>query len=152
MLKEKLSELILETMKTKDTVRREVLRAIKTEIQKFETAEGAIKDDSGKVIYTEVDEINILKRLLKQRLADAEEYKKALREDLANEELDQAKIIESFLPKPTTAEEITAEFNELCKTIEPVKKNMGSFIKSIKARFPAADGKLVASIVGSRLS
>lgn len=152
MLKDKLSGMILETMKTGDTVRREALRAFKAGIQNFMTAEKAVRDESGSVIYTEADEIGILKSLIKQEEKSISQYSDAGRMDLVEQEQAQLKIFEELLPSPATEEDITAAFNELCTTIEPTKKNMGTFVKSIKAKYPVADGKLVASIVGSRLT
>ena len=152
MLKDKLSGMILETMKTGDTVRREALRAFKAGIQNIKTAEKAVRDESGNVIYTEADEIGILKSLIKQEEKSISQYSDAGRMDLVEQEQAQLKIFEELLPAPTTEEDITAAFNELCTTIEPTKKTMGTFVKSIKAKYPAADGKLVASIVGSRLT
>lgn len=151
MLKDELSKLILETLKTKDTTRREVLRSIKAAIQGYMTDKSSPRNDKGNIIYTEAVEIGILKSMVKERMGNADTYGKGGREDLVKEELAQAKIIESFLPKPPTPEVITAAVEELCKTIEPVKGNIGSFMKEIKAKYPAADGKMVSEIVKARL-
>lgn len=151
MIKENLSKMILESLKNKDTVRLEALRAIKAGIQAYETSGTVPKDDKGNIIYDDATEIGIIKSLIKQRRGDAETYENSKRPDLAEAENAQANIMEEFLPQPPSNEELTAAFNELCTTIEPLKKNMGSFVKSIKAKYPAADGKLVASIVSSNL-
>lgn len=75
------------------------------------------------------------------------------RTDLANAELAQANIIQEFLPKEATEEEIIAVFNNIVNNdgIEPIKKNMGVFIKGIKSRLTNADGKLVAQVVQRNL-
>ena len=152
MIKEDLSKMILDSLKNKDTIRLEALRAIKAGIQAYETSGNVPRDNKGNIIYNDATEIGIIKSLIKQRRGDAETYTNLGRLDLAEAENAQADLMEEFLPTQPSNEEITAAFNELCETIEPVKKNMGSFIKSIKAKYPAADGKVVADIVSSRLS
>ena len=62
-------------------------------------------------------------------------------------------IIQEFLPKEITKEQIEEEFvNILSNGVEPIKKNMGLFIKEIKNKYPMADGKLVSGIVASKLN
>ena len=151
MLKENLSNLILEALKSQDKPRLESLRAIKAAIQSYETGEKTPRDEKGNVLYDEATEINIIKGLVKQRKADAEIYEKAGRKELAEIELLQATEMEKFLPKAANIEEISAEFEKLCKTIDPIKKNMGIFVKNIKAQLPSADSKMVADLVKSKL-
>lgn len=141
MIKDNLNKLILESMKTGDKVRVEALRAIKAAILNFETAKNAKPLD-------EIAEINIVRKLVEQREDSAKTYKEANRLDLSEEELQQAKVLKEFLPKPVTEEEIYNTFNELLESgIKPEKKNLGNFIKGIKEKLPLADGKLVSQIV-----
>lgn len=141
MIKDNLSALILESMKEKDKVRVDALRAIKAAITNFETAKNAKP-------LNEIAEINIVRKLVEQREDSAKTYKEAGRLDLAEEELNQAKILKEFLPKPITEEEIIKVLNKLHENgLEFEKRNLGSFIKGIKEVLPLADGKLVSQIV-----
>jgi len=148
LINDKIDMLIMDAMKNHDDVRKETLRAIKTAFMEWRTA----KVNVGKAI-DETVEIQILNKMVKQRQESIQQYLEAGRTDLANAELAQANIILGFLPKPATEEEITTVFNNIVKRgeIEPIKKNMGLFIKALKTLLPNADGKLVAQVVQRNL-
>jgi uncharacterized protein YqeY len=69
-----------------------------------------------------------------------------------------AQILKDYLPKPATEEEITQTFLWIregagdTEPLEPIKKNMGVFIKRIKEMLPNADGKLVSQVVMKNLN
>lgn len=145
MIKDNLSELILDSMKRGQKVRIDALRAIKAAILNYETAKNAKPLD-------EIAEINIVRKLVEQREDSAKIYKEANRLDLAEEELKQAEVLREFLPKPISESEIQDVFDELVKSgISPEKKNLGNLIKGIKERLPLANGKLVSQIVMKNL-
>lgn len=145
MIKDNLSELILESMKHGKKARIDALRAIKAAILNYETAKNAKPLD-------EIAEINIVRKLVEQREDSAKIYKEANRLDLAEEELKQAEVLREFLPKPISESEIQDVFNELVKSgISPEKKNLGNLIKGIKERLPLANGKLVSQTVMKNL-
>lgn len=148
-MKNELNSLIMQAMKEHNTTRTETLRAIKTAFMNWETS----KEHAGQEL-TEADEIQILKKMVKQREESIEEYNNAGREELAIEEYAQMMILKEFLPKEATEEEILAVYEQVLidKDLTPEKKNMGTIIKCIKEMLPAADGKMVATIVQSRLS
>lgn len=148
LINDKIDMLIMDAMKNHDDVRKETLRAIKTAFMEWRTA----KVNVGKTI-DETVEIQILNKMVKQRQESIQQYLEAGRTDLANAELAQANIIQGFLPKEATEEEIIAVFNNIVNNdgIEPIKKNMGVFIKGIKSRLTNADGKLVAQVVQRNL-
>jgi len=143
-MKNELNNLIMASMKAHNTTRTETYRAIKTAFMNWETA----KENAGKTL-TEADEINILKKMVKQREDSMNQYFEAHRDDLAYAEADQITIIKEFLPAEATEEDILNCFNDVIGQdgFEPVKKNMGIIIKTIKSSLPSADGKLVAQIV-----
>ena len=148
MLQDKLDSLIMDSMKNHDIVRTETLRAIKTAFLNWKTS----KENVGKTIDESV-EIQILNKMVKQRQESIEQFSQAGRTELANAELAQLNIIKEFLPREATEEDVLAVFDKLVDVdgIEPVKKNMGAIIKGIKTQLPNADGKMVASIVQSKL-
>lgn len=143
-----IEELIKSAMKAQDKERVNTLRLIKTEFMKWETA----TDNVGKSL-DDATKISIMQKMVKQRNDSVNQYMEGNRQDLADAELAEIAIIKEFLPKEITEEEIRTECNALIEGgLEPIKKNMGVFMKSIKAKYPSADGKLVSTIVSSILN
>lgn len=148
-MKNELNSLIMQAMKEHNTTRTETLRAIKTAFMNWQTA----KENVGKEM-TETDEINILKKMVKQRQESMEQYFAAKRDDLAYAEADQIAIIKEFLPEEATEEDITKTLVDICNTehIACDKRNMGILIRKVKDALPNADGKLVAQVVSKNLA
>jgi uncharacterized protein YqeY len=152
MIKEQLPILISETMKAGNKVKLEALRAVKTAFMNWETA----KENVGKTI-TDAVEISIVSKLVAQYEDTAKQCDDGKHDELVNEALTMAAILKSYLPKPATEEEITQTFLWIregagdTEPLEPIKKNMGVFIKRIKEMLPNADGKLVSQVVMKNL-
>ena len=148
-MKNELNSLIMRAMKEHNTSRTETLRAIKTAFINWQTS----KEHAGQEL-TEADEIQIIKKLVKQREESVEQYMAAGREELANEEQKQIMVLKEFLPAEATEEDIVRAFLQVKEVngLEPIKKNMGVFVKEIKKSLPTADGKLVAMTVQKHLS
>ena len=107
MLFEQVSTDIKEAMKARDKVRLETLRNIKKVFLEAKTAPGA--DDN----LSDANAMKILQKLAKQGKESAETYAKQNRQDLADAELAQVAVIEEYLPKPFSPEEV----EEAVKTI-----------------------------------
>lgn len=148
-MKNELNSLIMQAMKEHNTSRTETLRAIKTAFMNWQTS----KEHAGQEL-TEADEIQIIKKLVKQREESVEQFIAAGREELANEEQKQIMVLKEFLPAEATEEDIVRAFLQVKEVngLEPIKKNMGVFVKEIKKALPTADGKLVAMTVQKHLS
>ena len=148
-MKNELNSLIMQAMKEHNTSRTETLRAIKTAFMNWQTS----KEHAGQEL-TEADEIQIIKKLVKQREESVEQYMAAGREELVNEEQKQIMVLKEFLPAEATEEDIVRAFLQVkdANGLEPIKKNMGVFVKEIKKALPTADGKLVAMTVQKHLS
>ena len=148
-MKNELNSLIMWAMKEHNTSRTETLRAIKTAFMNWQTS----KEHAGQEL-TEADEIQIIKKLVKQREESVEQFRAAGREELANEEQKQIMVLKEFLPAEATEEDIVRAFLQVkdVNGLEPIKKNMGVFVKEIKKALPTADGKLVAMTVQKHLS
>ena len=101
-LYDQVSNDIKEAMKARDKVRLETLRNIKKVFIEAKTAPGS--NDT----LEDADALKILQKLAKQGNESAETYKQQNREDLAAEELAQVAVIEQYLPKPISEEEIEA--------------------------------------------
>ena len=100
MLFEQVSTDIKEAMKARDKVRLETLRNIKKVFLEAKTAPGA--DDN----LSDANAMKILQKLAKQGKESAETYAKQNRQDLADAELAQVAVIEEYLPKPFSPEEV----------------------------------------------
>ena len=140
MLNEQIDNLIKEAMLEKDALRTNVLRAIKAKFLEFKTAKNAKPLD-------EIAECSILNKMVKDREESARLYSTNGRDDLAEAELAEVNVLIEFLPRPVTEEELTNAINQVITTIEPIKKNMGLIIKEVKAKYPQADGKILAKLV-----
>jgi uncharacterized protein YqeY len=153
MLKESLNGQIAFAMKINDKIKVEALRAIKTAFMNWETA----KENVGKSL-DEATEFNIIRKLFSQYEDAAKQCNDGKHDELVAEYLATASILKEYLPKPATEEEILNVFSNLKdgtgfdSPIEPIKKNMGLFIKQIKETLPNADGKLVSQIVMKNLN
>ena len=148
-MKNELNSLIMQAMKEHKKMRLEALRAIKTAFMNWETS----KEHAGQEL-TEADEIQIIKKLIKQHEESIEIFMANDRIELANEEHAQMLVLKKFLPAEATEEDIVRVFLQVkdVNGLEPIKKNMGVFVKEIKKILPAADGKLVATTVQKHLS
>lgn len=136
-----------EAMKTKDQIALESLRAIKSEILLAQTS------GSGTELI-EADEIKLLQKLVKQRKDAAAIFVEQGRNDLADPELAQAKVIEQFLP----AQLSEAEVEEVIKTIIAEgnfagMQSMGQVMGLANAKLAgSADGKTISTIVKKLLT
>lgn len=98
--------------------------------------------------------IKICMKLHKQRMETSELYKQQNREDLAQEELFQAQIIEQYLPKMLTEDEIREEVKAaIAETGASSAKEMGKVMGVLTSKLAGkADGKVISSIVKELLS
>lgn len=141
MVYENIDKLIASAMKSKDEVRLQTLRLIKTKFLEYKTSKGAKPIDNN-------IEIQILNKMAIERKDAINIYKQAGREDLMIKEENELNIIKEFLPKEVTIEEIESEFNIIKKTgVSTERKNMGVFIKKIKEKYPNVNGKVLADFV-----
>ena len=135
-------------MKSKDSVALESLRAIKSALLLIQTEKGA----SGTV--SEGDELKLLQKLVKQRKDSADIFQQQGRADLAEPELQQAAIIEKFLPKQLGTDEIEAVVIRVIEQtgaegMKDMGKVMGLVTKELAGQ---ADGKTISGIVRSKLN
>lgn len=145
---EKVSKDIVAAMKAKDKVTLEALRNIKKVFIEAKTAPGAndTLDDAAA--------LKILQKLAKQGHDSADLYTQQKRPDLAEAEMAQVKVIESYLPKALSAEEIEAAVKEIiaqtgATSIKEMGKVMGLASKQLAGK---ADGKAISDVVKKLLA
>ncbi len=146
-LQEQVTEQLKVAMKAKDSVALESLRAIKSAILLAQTQAGA-QD------LTSDDEIKLVQKLVKQRKDSAEIFRQQGRNDLAEPEEAQIKIIEQFLPEQLDEESIAKVVDEIIsQTSAEGMKDMGKVMgMATKAMSGKADGKTISAIVRQKLA
>jgi uncharacterized protein YqeY len=137
-----------EAMKAKDEAALRGLRAIKAEIIKAKTEPGA----GGEI--SEEKTIAMLQKMMKQRKDSLEIYQQQNRTDLAQKEQEEMAIIEKFLPKQLTADELKAELQQIISETGAASpadmgKVMGAATKKLGGR---ADGKTISATVKELLA
>ena len=147
-LQKNVMDKLKEAMKSKDTVALESLRAIKSAILLAQTDKGA------KAELTEVDELKLLQRLVKQRKDSAAVYLEQGREDLAKPELEQVAVIEQFLPEQMSEEAIkNAVALIIAQAGASSMKDMGKVMGIASQQLAGkADGKTISNVVKALLS
>ena len=145
---DKISADIKAAMLARDKVRLETLRGIKKEFIEAKTAKGAdgsLSDDQA---------MKIIAKMAKQRKETAQIYDEQNRLDLRDNELAEAAVIEEYLPKQLSDEELTAELRRIiAETGATSAKEMGKVMGvASKALAGRADGKVISAKVRELLS
>lgn len=137
-----------DAMKAKDEAALRTLRAIKAEIIKAKTEPGA----GGEI--DEATEQKFLQKMVKQRKDSLDIFEQQGRADLAVKEKEELEIIQRFLPKQMTEEEIIEEVKKIIGTVGATSaadmgKVMGVATKQLAGK---ADGRIISGIVKSLLA
>lgn len=140
---EQVSEDIKNAMKAKDKVALETLRNVKKFFLEAKTAPGA--NDT----LTDADALKIMQKLVKQRKDSATIYVQQGRQDLADVELEQVKVIEKYLPQQMSAEELEKELKAIIAQVgaagpKDMGKVMGVASKALAGR---AEGRMISETV-----
>ena len=138
---------IKSAMKERNQLKLAALRAIKSALLLAATEKGGGGD-------AEAEEVRMLQKQVKQRREAAEIYRTQGREDLANDEIDQAIIIEQYLPQQMGEEELVKEITAIigetgASSPADMGKVMGAATKKLAGK---ADGKEISRIVKGMLS
>ncbi|WP_332018629.1 GatB/YqeY domain-containing protein [Kaistella sp.] len=142
-----ISEAIKTAMKDKDKVALDSLRAVKSQIMLLKT------EAKGAEVSPE-QEIAILQRMIKQRKDSYEQFTAQNRTDLAEVEEAQMKVIEKFLPKQLSAEELETEMKKIiaetgAQSAKDLGKVMGAASKALTGK---SDGKSISEMAKKLLS
>ncbi|RYY72116.1 MAG: GatB/YqeY domain-containing protein [Chitinophagaceae bacterium] len=147
-LEQKIMAEMKDAMKAKDEATLRSLRAIKAEIIKAKTEPGA----GGEI--SEEKESSLLQKMMKQRKDSLEIYQQQNRVDLAQKEQEEISVIERFLPKQLTADELKAELQKIiaetgASSPADMGKVMGLATKQLAGK---ADGKTISATVKELLA
>jgi uncharacterized protein len=146
-LKERITKEMTAAMKAKDAARTSTLRMVKAALSNREIEKGGE--------LTDEELTKMLQSLVKQRRDSVEQYEKAGREELAAKERAEIAVIEEYLPRAATREEIERAVEEaVAETGASSPKEMGLVMKAALAKLAGrtADGRAVSEVVKARLS
>jgi hypothetical protein len=138
---------LVAAMKAKEEARLSAIRMIKTALQKATADSPKPLDDAA--------EQQILKNLVKQRIDAADMFRKAGREEQAQKEEAEKKIVESYLPAAASEEEMLEAVDAaIAETGATTAKQMGLVMKAVQSRLAGktVDGKFISEKVKARLA
>ena len=146
-LEQKIMAAMKEAMLAKDQGKLRGLRAVKSAILLAQTSEGGSKE------LSEEQEIQLLQKLVKQRRDSLAIFEQQKRDDLAQKEREEIAVIESFLPKQMSDEELTQYLKGVVEksgasSVKDMGKVMGIASKDLAGK---ADNKKISEIVRSLL-
>ena len=141
MMKEKLLEDLKIAMRDKNVIRKNTVQMVRAAILKIE-----------KDTQTEVDDNKIIEIIAKEQKGKKDglvDFEKAGREDLIEQTKEEMKILEEYLPKQLTKEELKEEITKIIEAVGATSiKDMGIVMKEAKAKIgAAADGRAINEVV-----
>ena len=151
MLKNKLKDELILSMKEKNQLRVSTLRMINASIKDLEISQRINKQTED---ASDTDIISILVKMVKQRKESAETYKQGNRDDLYKKELEEIKIIEEFLPKQLLEDEVTKIVEDLISqnNISDIS-GMGLIMSVLKKKYAGQlDLGLASQIIKDRIN
>ena len=141
MLKEKLLEDLKEAMKDKDVIRKNTVQMVRAGVLQIE------KDTGEQVADEKI--IDIIAKEMKKKKDALADFERAGREDLIEQTKQEIKILEVYLPKQLSKEELKEEIAKVIKAVGATSmKDMGVVMKEAKAKIGAgADGRAINEVV-----
>ncbi|HET9866129.1 MAG: uncharacterized protein K0S94_2540 [Nitrospira sp.] len=146
-LRDRLTEDLKLAMKARDQLRMDVIRMIKAAVLNKEVELKKDLDDA--------EMSRIMTTMIKQRKESVEQFEKGQRAELAAKERQEISIIETYLPKALSAEELAQAVDAVIReTGATSAKDMGLVMKAVMARLAgqSVDGKSVSDLVRSKLA
>jgi uncharacterized protein YqeY len=145
-LKQQITSDLTTAMKAREVARTSTLRMVKAAFMNREIEKGSEVDD---------DEMaRLLRSMVKQRRDSIEQFAKGGRQDLVDHEAAEIEVLEAYLPRAASSEEIEAAVNEaMIETGATAMKDMGKVMKAAQAKLAGknADGRTISEIVKAKL-
>jgi uncharacterized protein YqeY len=146
---EQIQKDIVVAMKARDEARLSTLRMVKTALKHREIEKMAPLDDK--------ESQQVLSTLIKQRKESVEQFTKGGRQEMADKESAEIKLIEAYLPQAASEDQIVEGVKAVIAEMgSPTMKDMGTVMKNVMARFAGAgvraDGKVVSDAVKRELA
>jgi len=152
-LTEQIQKDMIEAMRAREELRLSCLRMVKSALENKRVEKRAVLDDK--------ESQQVLSTLIKQRKDSVEQFTKGGRQEMADKEAAEIKIIEAYLPQAVGEEEMVATVRAVLAEMAsagtaPAMKDMGAVMKNVMARFAAAgarvEGKVVSDAVKRALT
>ena len=146
-LREQISTDIKEAMRAKDSVKLNALRMVQSA---FKNREIELRPEP----MSEDEHVAILKKLAKQRKESIEQFTAANRQNLADGEAAELKLLETYLPAQLSREQVEKVVGEVMTALNATSvKDMGAVMKEVQARTAgSADNKIVSEVVKAKLA
>jgi uncharacterized protein len=149
-IKEKILNDIKESMKAKEADRLRVLRSLKAKLMEKEISERK----GGEATISDEQAVEVLIKAAKQRKESIEQFEKGGRDDLAEKEKKELEVIDDYLPKMMSQDEIRAKVKNKIDELDAsgmsdMGKVMGALMQELKGK---AEGSLISSVVKEELS
>jgi len=144
---DRLAEDIKTAMRARDQLRLDVIRMAKAALMNREIELKGTLDDA--------ESTRVMVGLVKQRKESVEQFQKGQRPDLADKEIKEIAIIETYLPKALSQDEVrTLVEAVIAETGATSPKDMGNVMKAVMARLAGqtVDGKVISDLVRGRLT
>ncbi len=140
-MKAKLMEDLKDAMRSKDTLRKNTITMLRSQIKQVEV--------DSRMEVSEGDIIDIIQKQIKQKKAALEEFEKAEREDLITEVRGEIEILMGYLPRQMTREELKVLVEDKVKALDATSmKDMGRVMQALKDETAGkADGQTLSSLV-----
>ena len=144
-LQDRIATDVKEAMRARDQLRLDTLRsALSGFVYKRSEAGQELSD---------ADEVDVVRRLVKQRGDSLGEFEKAGRTDLADRERAEREILQAYLPVQKSPDEIRQAVRTVLAELAPATRNQGAVMKAVMPRLRGlADGNLVRQIVAEELT
>jgi uncharacterized protein YqeY len=146
-LTEQVQKDMVAAMRAREELRLSTLRMMKTALKNKEIDKRAALDEK--------EELQVFSTLIKQRKDSIEAFEKGNRPELAKKEAEEIAIIEAYMPKAVSEEDVVAAVKAtIAEMGSPTMKDMGTVMKNVMSKFAGArvDGKLVSETVKRELT
>jgi hypothetical protein len=146
-LSEQVQKDMIDAMRNKQELRLSTLRMVKAALKNKEIDKRGALDEK--------EELQIFSTLIKQRKDSIEAFEKGNRPELAKKEAEEIVIIEAYMPKAVSEDDVVAAVKAtIAEMGSPTMKDMGNVMKDVMAKFAGArvDGKLVSETVKKELA
>jgi uncharacterized protein YqeY len=144
-LQDRIASDLKEAMKARDHIRLDTLRSAMSGFTYK-------RSERGKEL-TDADELDVVRRLVKQRGDSVSEFERAGRADLAEKERAEREILLAYLPQQKSPAEIRAIIRSVLAELPPEGRSVGAVMKTVMSQFKGlADGNLVRQILAEELA
>ena len=148
-LNERIASDLKEAMKARDQARLDVVRMLKSAVQM-----AAIEKGGASAVLDDAEVEAVIRKQVKQRRDSIAGFEKGGRPDLAAKEKSEVEVLQTYLPKELTPDELAAMIDATIKEVgATTKAQLGAVMKALQPKIAGrADGKTVSMEVGKRLS